>query len=82
MCKELVESDEVYKQRGRIESIFGEVKQDLGSYERTKNFEIAQLFVMAKFALFNLWGLSLLLGGFFLSIALLHGFFKKLHFRR
>ena len=65
MCKELVESDEVYKQRGRIESIFGEVKQDLGSYERTKNFEIAQLFVMAKFALFNLWGLSLLLGGFF-----------------
>ena len=82
MCKELVESDEVYKQRGRIESIFGEVKQDLGSYERTKNFEIAQLFVMAKFALFNLWGLSLLLGGFLLSIALLHGFFKKLHFRR
>jgi hypothetical protein len=53
-CKELVESDDTYRYRGLIESIFGEIKQDVGSYERTKSFHIAQLFVLAKFILFNL----------------------------
>jgi len=53
-CKELVESDDVYRFRGLIESIFGEIKQNVGSYERTKSFCIAQLFVLAKFILFNL----------------------------
>jgi len=52
-CKELLESDEIYRFRGLIESIFGEIKQDIGSYERTKSFHIAQLFVLAKFILFN-----------------------------
>ncbi len=60
LCKELIKRDRIYRERGRIESIFGELKQDLGSYERTKNFKIAELFVMAKFVLFNLWFLSLL----------------------
>ncbi|ADY73946.1 transposase IS4 family protein [Desulfurobacterium thermolithotrophum DSM 11699] len=53
-CKELLESDEIYRFRGLIESIFGEVKQDVGSYEKTKSFHIAQLFVLAKFILFNM----------------------------
>ena len=53
-CKELLESDEIYRFRGLIESIFGEVKQDVESYEKTKSFHIAQLFVLAKFILFNL----------------------------
>jgi len=59
-CKELVESDDVYRFRGLIESIFGEIKQDVGSYERTKSFRIAQLFVLAKFILFNLGVLFLM----------------------
>jgi len=54
LAKRLVESDKVYRYRGLIESIFGEIKQDLGSYERTRSFHLAQLFVMAKFILFNL----------------------------
>ena len=41
----------VFKKRGgRIEVLF----QTLGSYERTKSFHIAVLFVLAKFVLFNL----------------------------
>jgi hypothetical protein len=54
-AKRLVESDEIFRYRGLIESIFGEIKNDVGSYERTKSFHIAQLFVLAKFCLFNLW---------------------------
>ena len=53
-CKKLVESDDTYRYRGLIESIFGEIKQDVGSYERTKSFHVAQLFVLSKFILFNL----------------------------
>jgi hypothetical protein len=34
--------------------VFGDVKQAVGSYERTKSFHIAVLFVLAKFVLFNL----------------------------
>jgi len=30
LAKRLVESDEVYRYRGLIESIFGEIKQDSG----------------------------------------------------
>ncbi|MEO2069375.1 MAG: IS5/IS1182 family transposase, partial [Desulfurobacteriaceae bacterium] len=44
----------VYRFRGLIESIFGGIKQEVGSYERTRSFHIAQLFVLAKFILFNL----------------------------
>jgi len=40
-CKELLGSDGVYRFRGLIESIFGEIKQGVGSYERTKSFHIA-----------------------------------------
>jgi len=54
-AKRLVESDRLHRYRGLIESIFGEIKQDVGSYERTKSFHIAQVFVLAKFCLFNLW---------------------------
>ena len=54
LCKRLVEGDELYKKRGMVEGIFGEIKQALGSYERTKDFQIAQLFVIAKFCVFNL----------------------------
>jgi len=63
-CKEFVESDDVYRFRGLIENIFGEIKQDVGSYERTRNFHIARLFVLAKFILFNL-GFSFWRSGFF-----------------
>ena len=54
VAQQFVDSDDLYKQRGRIEALFGEVKQALGSYERTKSFHIAVLFVLAKFVLFNL----------------------------
>jgi ribosome biogenesis GTPase A len=50
----LIESDDTYRYRGLIDSIFGETKQDVGNYERTRNFHIAQLFVLAKFILFTL----------------------------
>jgi len=53
-AKRLVESDRLHRYRGLIESIFGEIKQDVGSYERTKSFHMAQLFVLAKFCLFNM----------------------------
>ena len=43
-CKELEESDDVYRFRRLIENIFGEIKQDVGSYERTRSFHLAQLF--------------------------------------
>ncbi len=56
-CKELVESDDVYRFRGLIESIFGEIKQDVGSYERTKSFRIAQLFVWRNLSSL-IWGFS------------------------
>ena len=54
VAQQFVDSDDLYKQRGRIEALFGEVKQAVGSYERTKSFHIAVLFVLAKFVLFNL----------------------------
>ncbi len=71
-AKELVESDGIYRYRGLIEGIFGEIKNDVGSYERTKSFHIAQLFVLAKFCLFNLWVLFLILWIF--QMALSFGF--------
>ena len=60
-CKSLVERDSLYRKRGMVEGIFGEVKQALGSYERAKDFQIAQLFVIAKFCVFNLWVLALVI---------------------
>ncbi|GAB6076806.1 hypothetical protein JCM12825_16840 [Desulfurobacterium crinifex] len=54
VAQQLVDSDGLYKQRGRIEALFGEEKQALCIYERTKSFHIAMLFVLAKFVLFNL----------------------------
>lgn len=53
-AKERVEAGGVYRYRRLIESIFGEVKQSVGSYERTKSFHLARLFAVAKFCLFNL----------------------------
>jgi len=61
LCKGLVEGDSLYRKRGMVEGIFGEVKQTLGSCERTKDFQIAQLFVIAKFYVFNLWILALVI---------------------
>jgi len=61
LCKGLVEVDSLYRKRGMVEGIFGEVKQALGCYERTKDFQIAQLFVIAKFCVFNLWILALVI---------------------
>ena len=58
-AKRLIESNKLYHFRGLIEEIFGEIKNDVGSYERTKSFHVAQLFVLAKFCLFNLWVLFL-----------------------
>jgi len=62
-CKELLKTEGIYRFRGLIESIFGEIKQDLGSYgyERTKSFHfhIAQLFVLVKFILL-IWGVLFL----------------------
>jgi len=54
-----VEGNSLYKKRGMVEGIFGEVKQELGIYERTKDLQITQLFVIAKFCVFNLWTLAL-----------------------
>ncbi len=54
-AKRFIKSNSLYRLRGLIEGIFGEIKNDVGSYERTKSFHIAQLFVLAKFCLFNLW---------------------------
>ncbi|GAB6077291.1 hypothetical protein JCM12825_21690 [Desulfurobacterium crinifex] len=54
VAQQFVDSDDLYKQRDGIEVLFGEVKQALGSYERTESFHIAMLFVLAKFILFNL----------------------------
>ena len=68
MCKRLLESGDVYRFRGLIESIFGEIKQEVGSYERTTSFHIAQLFVLAKFILFNL-GLLFLIWFFFQTLS-------------
>jgi hypothetical protein len=42
MCKRLLESEDVYRFRELLESIFGEIKQEVGSYERTRNFHLAQ----------------------------------------
>ncbi len=59
-AKRVVESEGVYRYRGLVESIFGEIKQEIGSYERTRSFHLTRLFVVAKFILFNLWVLSLI----------------------
>jgi len=55
-CKGLLKTEGIYRFRGLIESIFGEIKQNVGSCKRTKSFHIAQLFVLAKFIFFNLGG--------------------------
>ena len=47
MCKKLVDSDGVYRRRNQIEGIFGEVKQAFGSYEKTRSYHIAELFVIS-----------------------------------
>ena len=44
LVSEPVSSDKLYKERERIEWLFGEVKQALGSYENTNSFHIALLF--------------------------------------
>jgi len=65
-CKELLKIEGIYRFRGLIENIFGwKIKQDVGSYERTRSFHIAQLFVLAEFILFNLGGSFFWCGGFF-----------------
>ncbi len=46
-AKRLVESDDLYRYRGLVESIFGEIKQEVGSYERRRSFHLARLFVVA-----------------------------------
>ena len=53
-CKDFLESYETYRFRGLVDSIFGEIKQDVGSYERIRSFHIVQLFVLVKFILFNI----------------------------
>ena len=46
VTQQFVDSDDLYKQRKRIDALSGKVKQALGSYEKTESFHIAVLFVL------------------------------------
>lgn len=47
--------ENLYKIRSRIEGVFGSIKQALGSYERTTKENLARLYSISKFAIYNVY---------------------------
>jgi len=64
-AKEYSERKEIYKQRWRIEGVFGNIKQALGSYEPTRIEKLAKIYILSKFCIYNV---SVLLSILFLKL--------------
>jgi hypothetical protein len=48
------ENKEIYKDRYKIEQLFGKIKNAYGDRDNTKNYNLASVFVLIRFLIYNI----------------------------